>query len=53
MGELIKKINWKKVMAIASRVVSGVIAFNEARSDQQSTARLEALETRVNNLESK
>ena len=53
MENLIKKINWKKVAAIASCVISGVLAFGEAMSEQKSAARLEDMETRLKNLESK
>lgn len=53
MGELIKKIDWKKVAKVASCVFTGVLACASALAEEKQTAKVAELEARLSNLESK
>ena len=47
------KINWSKVIKIGTCVITGVIAFVGALADEKQAARIDELEARLMQLESK
>lgn len=53
MGNFVKKIDWKKVAKVASCVLTGVLACASALAEEKQSAKVEALEARLSNLESK
>ena len=52
MGFL-SKIDWKKVAKVGGCVLTGVMAYLSAVSEQKQAAKIVDLETRLSNLESK
>ena len=53
MKEILAKVDWKKVVKIGGCVVTGVMAFLSAVSEQKQADKLLEMETRLAELESK
>ena len=53
MKEILAKVDWKKVAKIGGCVLTGVMAFASAVSEQKAADKLLDMETRLKNLESK
>ena len=53
MKELLAKVDWKKVAKIGGCVLTGVMAFTSAVSEQKQADKLLDMEARLKNLESK
>lgn len=53
MEGFIKKIDWKKVAKVCGCVLTGVLACVSALSEEKQASKIEELETRLSNLESK
>ena len=53
MKELLVKVDWKKVAKIGGCVLTGVMAFASAVSEQKAADKLLDMEARLKNLESK